>query len=346
MARRVVRLPGLDRAEVTALNATRESITFAKSHETDFDYPFSFFFDASRGHVILSGVRSETKDAYTYEVDRWVSGEPASSMRGYVNGWLASSPSDFDLDSHEVTLQSGKYELPATQAKKSDDWVILVHGRTARRAETFRAYQIFVSLGYSCLAISLRNNHEGTTDQPAISHFGLVEADDLEAAVSYVRSKGARRVIVYAISMGATVTSEYLRTGGTLDAVILDSPAVDWPATLKQQARLVSAPAAAVDAGIRIIKSRLLSRLISLSVPVDLAAIGFANWDEAFEIPILLMHSRADDYVPFAPAERLASAHRNVTLKIFENAGHVQLFNADPKRYQEALTTFLASVPK
>jgi fermentation-respiration switch protein FrsA (DUF1100 family) len=58
------------------------------------------------------------------------------------------------------------------------------------------------------------------------------------------------------------------------------------------------------------------------------------------------MQSRADDYIPFAPAERLAGAHRNVTLKIFENAGHVQLYNADPKHYREAVTTFLASVSK
>lgn len=342
LAKRAARLPGLDRAEIAAVSANHEQVTFRADRELPESYPFSFFFDNSRGHVVLSGNSRTVGSLIEYEVERWITGSPTKTMKGYVNGWLASSPADFQLRSAEIALENSGLLLPATVTKQSNEWIILVHGRTARRAETFRAYAVFESLGFSCLAISLRNNHEASTAKPPISHFGLLEAGDLSAAIDYARLQGAQRVVVYAISMGAMATSEYLRSGGRVDAVILDSPAVDWPATLRAQSVAAKVTDSAVEAGICLIASSKHSKRLGLQVPVDLRALGFSNWCSAFEIPILILHSSSDSYVPFEPVRELADAHANVSLIEFVGAGHVQLYNRSPQKYREALTTFLA----
>ena len=123
----------------------------------------------------------------------------------------------------------------------SDDWVILVHGRSATRAEALRLLPTVTESGASALVVTYRNDMAGApVTFDAVGRFGQTEWVDLQAAVAYARAEGARRIVLAGFSQGGSLISYYLRNAGEaeVDGVILDSPLLSLPDTLVQQARL------------------------------------------------------------------------------------------------------------
>lgn len=341
------RLPKPSRGSTRAVRATVTEVWFEANKTDNLPYPQCYFFDNATGQVTFDA-SIELRDGFIVRrVDRWLSGKPHENMRGWISGWMANNPEDFNLDTEELTLTNGKLLLPATQSKKSSTWVILVHGRTAKRAETYRALQIFSDLGLSALAVSLRNNFEASTARDRRSHFGFLEWQDVAAAVSHARKEGAENIIFYAISMGAISVAECIRNSHeTFAGVILDSPVVNWRETLEVMARKNQLTVAQQNKAVWFIESWLGSKLLRLKKPVQLRELGFANWCSNFELPILLMHSEDDGYVDYEPSQSFALAHQEfVKLETFDTALHVQLWNYQPERYRQLLSEFVAKLP-
>ena len=60
-------------------------------------------------------------------------------------------------------------------------------------------------------------------------------------------------------------------------------------------------------------------------------------------MPILLLHSDDDDYVPVTASAALAAARPDiVTFERFATAGHVRLWNYDTERWNAAITAVAA----
>jgi pimeloyl-ACP methyl ester carboxylesterase len=62
------------------------------------------------------------------------------------------------------------------------------------------------------------------------------------------------------------------------------------------------------------------------------------------QIPILILHSPDDGYVPIQAADRLARLSRHVTLERFAGARHVKLWNANRARYERVVNNWLDNV--
>jgi fermentation-respiration switch protein FrsA (DUF1100 family) len=66
---------------------------------------------------------------------------------------------------------------------------------------------------------------------------------------------------------------------------------------------------------------------------------------DAYEIPMLVTHGTADRTVPFDGSRPLAAARPDlVQIEVYEGAGHVREWNADPERFDRDLAAFLDSV--
>ena len=115
-----------------------------------------------------------------------------------------------------------------------DAWLVAVHGRGASRAQTWRLLAGVCELGLSALAVSYRNDERA----PATGRYqlGHGEWEDIEAAITYARGRGARTVILAGYSMGGAIVSAFLRRSQAaplVGGVILDAPVLDWRAVLR-----------------------------------------------------------------------------------------------------------------
>lgn len=306
------------------------------------------------GPVVAGGCTGDPDSRMVVErmIEQVVTGEPpvqqtiAARFDEYVVG---ADPGDVGLAFTEVDvpLRDDLGTAPAWVVEgASPDTVIFVHGRSGTRAESLRLLPAVVEAGYTAMAITHRNDMAGgpTTDD-AVGRFGQQEWADLAAAVEVARERGAERIALVGYSQGASVISYLLRNEPPPDlaGVVLDSPLLDLGDTLVQQARLRDIPDPLIPPIL------LGTRLVAdLRAGFDVADVHHVDALVEVEVPLLLIHGEADDFVPVGPTDELAgrreSRGRPTTFVRPEGVGHVEGWNADPDGYTAAVTDFLGEV--
>ena len=127
--------------------------------------------------------------------------------------------------------------------------------------------------------------------------------------------------------------------------VVLESPVIDWVTALDYQARALGLPLFITHGVYRLIASRWASRITGQAQPIDLARLDFVRRATELSLPILLLHSDDDGYVPVEASAALAAARGDiVTFERFQEARHTKLWNYDPDRWNGAITRWLAGL--
>lgn len=299
---------------------------------------------AREGDCVIAPTAAQT---VTREVLEVVEGDPptgvplAARFDEYV---FLSDPSDAGLEVEEVIVDT---ELGPAEAwfvgGDRRTWVIFVHGRTSTRGETLRLMGPVSSAGYPSLSITYRNDFAGGPEGPdGVSHFGAEEWRDLRSAVTYAREEGAEQVVLVGYSQGASLVSFYLREEGSahVAGVVLDSPLLDLPETLVLQAQRRNIPGPLI--GPILFGTRVLAQL---RAGVDVRAVRHVDALAELDVPVLLIHGDADDFVPVGPSDELAArAGDGLIYERIEGAGHVEGWNTDQQRYVGAVLDFLAGL--
>ena len=131
----------------------------------------------------------------------------------------------------------------------STTWAIHIHGLGSPRAGTLRGVQVATEQGHTSLVVSYRNDGEGPRTGTGRSILGATEADDVDAAIQYAIDHGARQIVLFGWSMGAQVRTPTRRTGRStgrsIKPLVLESPVLDWVATIKANCARAGLPAAA-----------------------------------------------------------------------------------------------------
>jgi len=210
-------------------------------------------------------------------------------------------------------------------------WVVFVHGRAAGRGEALRAMPTIAALGLPILVVTYRNDPGGPRSPDGLYHLGATEWQDLEAGVRYALRHGARRVILFGISMVGAIVTSFLNhsvLSGSVAGVILDAPVLDWDAAVRLGARARRVP---------LFLTALAEVVVSLRTGFQWSAEGKMG-PGPFRTPALLFHGGADDVVPIGPTESLAAALGDrATFRKTVGAGHAQSWNFDPEGYEQAL---------
>jgi len=110
-------------------------------------------------------------------------------------------------------------------------WAVIVHGMGAPRAEALPMLPLLHSRGFAALVITYRNDPGAPSSPDRLSHLGADEWRDLDAAVGYAVAHGAARVVLVGYSIGGEIVCNFLRhsaSTGRVDAVVLDSPVLEW----------------------------------------------------------------------------------------------------------------------
>ncbi len=234
----------------------------------------------------------------------FVTGFLAASLAGF---WMAVRPPRL-----VIPLRPGDYRLPVEEVSiPTDDglrlsaWlvpragapaIILLHGYPAEKADML-PLAAALSPHFATLLVDLR--YFGKSGG-RMTTLGLRERRDLRRIVDFLAERGFTRVGVFGFSLGG--------------AVAITAAAED--------ARIQAVGAYAPFADLRMLGHELYSWLWVLKYPLVEAMIMWARLilggdvsrpspvtaARALSIPVLLIHSRGDEQIPFRHAERLRQA--------------------------------------
>jgi pimeloyl-ACP methyl ester carboxylesterase len=190
------------------------------------------------------------------------------------------------------------------------------------------------------LAVTYRNDAGAPSSPDRFYHLGDTEWRDVAAAIGYARGHGARSVVLYGWSMGGTLVMTALRRMPHADAamvsgLVLDSPVLDWTATLDLQGAQRHLPGPLTWTAERLVEQR---------AALSLGGLDQLRYASSLRVPVLLFVDRSDTTVPPDTALRFARSRPDlVTLVATSGGNHTGSWNVDPYRYETALRTFLAA---
>ncbi|MGO4782455.1 alpha/beta hydrolase family protein [Cryobacterium sp. W22_MBD10_FK3] len=350
MARRIVTPPTRrsDDTRVFDVDLAGGTITLNATADAVLPGEYSFWFAADSGHARLGGIEARTTKTVTRRILSVDFGDIAAATTGRLGGYSFLGPWDLGLEFSNVTVPTELGPAPAwliPAAEPCGRWVIQVHGRGVRRQETLRAVPVFHRAGYSCLLVSYRN--DGDAPPSADGRFGLGDTEwrDVEAAIDFAVRNGATQIVLMGWSMGGAIALQAATRAshdGRLTGIVLESPVIDWADVVAYQALTLRLPQVVVR-GALVVMGRHWGRAVTgLHLPIDFPRLNFVNRADDLSLPILILHSDDDGYVPSAPSRRLAERRPDiVTLVPFAVARHTKLWNYDPTAWNAAILGWL-----
>jgi len=347
-ARTVVTPPTRRTEDVRVLAVGDDSITLSITAESTLPGRYSFWFANDLGHARLGEVLFRDAGSVTRELLGVEFGDLSSARRGRFSGWYYLDPRELGYPYLDLSLETELGPAPAWLVPAEEDtgrWVIAVHGRAVRRAEALRAVPVFHEAGYSSLLISYRN--DGDAPRSADGRYGLGDTEwrDVDVALRYAEEHGAREIVLMGWSMGgATVLQALIRSehASSVRGVVLDSPVIDWVTALHYQGELRHMPSPIRSGVIAMIGNRWGGRLTGQHAAIDLAGLDFVRRAAELTVPILLIHSDQDGFIPSSASRALAEARPDiVTFDSWAQGAHTKLWNFDSERWNASIRSWL-----
>lgn len=352
VARKVVTPPSAAAEGLRILGVDRDTVTVTSTRESRLPGVYGLWFDRGQGHARLGRVVASTRKTVTRELLGLDSGRLAVGSRARIGGWFYLNPAGLGLPFEDVAIATPLGNAPAWLVpadKPSTTWMIGVHGRGVRRAETLRAVPIFRRNGYTSLLVSYRNDGDAPSSDDGLYALGDTEWEDVDAAMGFALAHGATDIVLMGWSMGgATVLQAATRSphAHAVRGIMLESPVVDWVTALHHQGRALG-PANPFRRGALSVLSRPWGgRMTGQLRPIDLTRLDFVGRSAELEVPILLLHSAGDTFIPATASRALAKKRPDiVTYEEFTVAGHTKLWNFDAARWEAAIDRWLRALP-
>jgi pimeloyl-ACP methyl ester carboxylesterase len=311
------------------------------SNGTDAALDGTYGLDYDGGYGRLGPIGSRRADgvvrAFTSEHGALAPGTPA---RVDTYAYDGDPRSALGLDYQDVSVHDELGDFPAWYVPGSGPtWFVHVHGHDGARGESLRYLTALHEAGMPVLVPTYRNDVGAPASPDGVDHLGLTEWQDVNAAVHWALDHGARDVVLGGWSMGGAVAlqvADRSAVAGRIRALVLDSPVLDWRDVFRRQGAVRGLPVAERDLAMWVAERRY---------GLDLDRLDWVSRSAELKVPMLIVHSDADDYVPDGPAKQLAAARPDlVTLALVAGAGHTQAWNLDPAGYEQRLLAWLRSL--
>lgn len=352
--------------EILALTREGDSlqVILAANADTTVEGTYGLFFGGGLGHARIGRIVSYSPAERTVqrEVEQVYAGDLSNATRGYWSGTVYPDPAAAGIPFTEVMVdvEGGQAPawlvrpaaVPAAAARSgspneaaTDVWAVMVHGRGATRQETQRAVSTARELGLTSLLLSYRNDGLAPATDDGRYGLGTTEWRDVDAAIEYSLSHGAKEVILFGWSMGGAIclqTADLSRHRHLIRAMVLDGPVINWVDVLAHHAQLNRIPSLVGRYGQLMLSHPMGRRLTGLAAPVDLKAMDWVSRAVELRTPTLILHSVDDEYVPYGPSAALAERNPDmVTFEMFHRARHTKEWNVDPERWDRVVRAWL-----
>jgi uncharacterized protein len=338
------------------LAAAPPTVTLARTDDTAADGRYGLWWGDRGGHARLGDVVFADDDVVVREVLAVEQGELRAGPARWNQYYFSGPPSQsLHLEHEDVVVDTELGPMPAWYVPGDPDgdlhdtvtWAVLVHGRGATREECLRAVPPLHRLGLPVLVPSYRNDVDAPSDPSGRYHLGDREWQDVADAVGWAVEHGAQRVVLVGWSMGGAIVLQAATrppVAGRAIAVVLDAPVVDWHDVLAHHSRTNRVPGPVARLGHSMLRHPLGRRLVGLQHPLDLRRLDWVTRASELRLPILLIHSDADEFVPNGPSVSLAAARPDlVTIVPWRTGRHTKEWNTDPGRWDAEVSAFVAA---
>jgi uncharacterized protein len=346
------------------LASTPPTVTLGATPETTAPGRYGLWWDGRAGHARLGAVQAAATGAGTDLVVRELltvdAGTPRPGPARWNQYYVTGTPlSALDLAYEDVGVPTDLGAMPAwfvpvdpsgalrTTGRSSSrpTCALLVHGRGASREECLRAIPVLHRLGLDVLVPTYRNDDDAPAGPGGRYHLGDTEWQDVEAAVRWALARGAEDVALVGWSMGGAIILQLLSRSPLAErvrAVVLDAPVVDWRAVLDHHSGVNHLPSRLTRMGHWMLRHELGRRMVGVSEPLDLRRLDWVSRAAELNVPVLIIHSDGDEYVPNGPSRALARTRPDVvTLVPWREGRHTKEWNTDPERWEREVATFL-----
>jgi len=222
--------------EVEVHHVTSQSVELDRTTDTMRRGVWGLLWPA--GHAIVSSITSTSSSTVTRILD-----QATTPLREGLHVAISSQvywadpEESFGIRSQAVDIASDVGQLPAWFTPgTSSDFAIVVHGYNASTTDGLRLVPSLSGLNLPVLLISYRNDAGVPVSKDHLLHLGATEWRDLEAAVNWALTKGARRFVLVGISMGGAIVEMFMQRSSLAHkviALVLDSPVLGWDAVLR-----------------------------------------------------------------------------------------------------------------
>ncbi|WP_051318449.1 alpha/beta hydrolase [Cohnella thermotolerans] len=246
-----------------------------------------------------------------YEDVQWRSG--AATIRG----WLLNPPA------------GGSEPAPV---------IVVAHGWGSNRSRILRYAVPLSEAGFCVLTYDVRSHGESET---ARALTGLTFRDDLLAAVEWIRTRGdldANRIGVLGHSVGGFGAVLALDTGADIAALVTDAMPVRFETMVEAELRrkgMPTFPLTGLIGGTMLLRSGISRRFLKHAEPGRI----LADNERSGRVPVLLVHSRKDSFIPPSELEHVLSKVPNVRHLFVDQEGH-SVSERDPAFWREVLPFF------
>jgi alpha-beta hydrolase superfamily lysophospholipase len=348
-ARTVITPPKRRQEDLLVLALTEDTITLSPALDSMTPGRYSLWFTGDSGHARVGEILSYTASNVTRQLLGVDFGDIGSARHGRFSGWYFLDPRDLGLPVEDVEVQTELGPAPAwlvRAAEPSGRWMIGVHGRAVRRAETIRSVPVFHEAGYTSLLVTYRNDGDAPRTKDHRYALGDTEWVDVESAMRFAIDHGATEIVLMGWSMGGAMVLQVVTRSplaAAVRGVILESPVVDWVTALDFHGVANRLPKPLRLGVLQLLGSRWARFVTGQAAPVDLARLDLVTRSGELDVPILLLHSDDDGFVPPDASIALARARPDIaTFERFVTARHTKLWNYDEARWNTAIASWLA----
>ena len=241
------------------------------------------------------------------------------------------------LKEYKVRGSEG-YELTAyfyPAPRETDRYIILSHGYTDNIFGNLKYMKMYLDQGFNLVLYDLRGHGK---NEKTPTTYGVRESVDLLHLIDDTRRRypDLKVLGLHGESLGAATSVTCLKYKPLVDFVVADCPFADIKNVLR--AGVKNSPLAPVLIFLGSLGSMLLYG-ISFNAMQPVLAV------EDNDVPILLVHGLADDFIVPENSFRIAKATKGrSSVCTIEGAAHAVSAIVDPEKYREALNEFLSSL--
>ena len=224
-------------------------------------------------------------------------------------------------------------------SKENRFTVVYAHGYGGNREnESLSTYDVIPKInemGGNFLSFDFSG--EGQSEGEMVT-VGYREQRDLKSAVEYAYSKSSAPVITYGISMGAATNIIVSSNSANIAGAIADSPFSNLKTYLSGSlGKWTHLPKYPFQPIILSMEEHLAG--------VKLDKVNPAGEVEKLKIPMLIIHGRGDDIIPYTESVKIAHRNRNkIKLIIMDNKGHCNSLKSHKRIYLENIGNFIEKV--
>jgi uncharacterized protein len=293
------------------------------------------------GALILLALLSFIMAWFLLRPPRMTDGKAAWILKRLTPGdlGLPFTPLTFTIRDQQADqpLKIAAWWIPHNSSHKT---ALVLHGYADAKVGALAWAPIFHQLGYNLLLPDLRAHGESAGK---ITTGGYQERHDIDQVINELRARyptESRHLILFGASLGAAVAAALAADRDDIDAVILDSPYIDFPAAASAHFDLLGIGLRPLHRAATALAQKLSGANFSTVRTIDLIHKSHS--------PLLLIQGQADAMTPPQHQAQFQSAISHRTdgsiYWILPQVPHLMPLAADPDAYRQRVSDFLSSI--